>query len=117
MDNLTFDEYYKGFRFSKYPFRDRTAEKEDTSLLFIKPEQYSMLLDAFNDKQTCIIDGNRGTGKTIIIDDLKRRLDNTNLVAYITNFEKISLSNNCLDFYNLILQEVTRSFFGLFRNK
>lgn len=37
---MKFEEYYKQMGFEKYPFRDRTAEKEDTGRLFIKPEQY-----------------------------------------------------------------------------
>lgn len=107
---MKFEEYYKQMGFEKYPFRDRTAEKEDTGRLFIKPEQYEMLVDSFEEEQTCIINGDRGTGKTIIIDDLKRRVEKKEkLVAYISNFESVSLDNNILDFYNLILQEITRS--------
>ena len=47
---MEFEGYYKNMGFEKYPFRDRTAEKEDTRRLFIKPERYSTLLDAFDDK-------------------------------------------------------------------
>lgn len=68
-----------------------------------------MLVDAFAENQTCIINGDRGTGKTIIIDDLKRRVEKEKLVTYITNFEIVPLQNNILYFYNLILQEITRS--------
>lgn len=106
---MEFEDYYKKWGFEKYPFRDRTSEKEDTGKLFIKPEQYEMLVDAFAENQTCIINGDRGTGKTIIIDDLKRRVEKEKLVTYITNFEIVPLQNNILYFYNLILQEITRS--------
>lgn len=106
---MEFEGYYKNMGFEKYPFRDRTAEKEDTRRLFIKPERYSTLLDAFDDKQTCIINGNRGTGKTIIIEDLKAKIGDKCVMAYITNFEHIPLSHNILNYYDLILQEITRS--------
>lgn len=95
--------------FEKYPFRDRTSEKEDTGNLFVEPEQYEMLLDAFKDNQTCFISGNRGTGKTIIIEDLKSRADQSRLVVTITHFSKVALSDNLMDFYDLILQEITKS--------
>lgn len=107
--NITFENYIRELGFEKYPFRDRTAEKEDTGKLFIEPEQYSMLVNSFCDNQTCIINGDRGTGKTIIIDDLIRRVKKEKLVANISNFQTVSLENNILDFYDLILQEITRS--------
>ena len=104
-----FDEYIKEMGFEKYPFRDRTAEQEDTGKLFIKPEQYPLLLDSYDDNHTCIINGDRGTGKTIIVDDLLRRRENGTLIANISNYERVSLNNNLLDFYNLIIQEITRN--------
>lgn len=56
--------------FCEFPFRNRTAEKENTKELFVTPENYEMLLSYFKDYQTCIISGDRGTGKTIILKDL-----------------------------------------------
>lgn len=81
MSTTDFDTFYKKMVFSSYPFRDRTAEKEDTKLLFIKPIDYSMFVDAFNASQTCIINGNRGTGKTIIEKDLETKLQANSLTC------------------------------------
>ena len=60
MASSDFKEFYKNLGFDSYPFRDKTAEKEDTKRLFIKPLDYSMLLDAVNSSQSCIINGDRG---------------------------------------------------------
>ena len=45
MQDITFEQFYRTMGFIKYPFRDRTAEKEDTSRLFVKPLDYSRLED------------------------------------------------------------------------
>lgn len=91
MSAIDFDIFYKNMGFSSYPFRDRTAEKENTKLLFIKPIDYSMFVDAFNASQTCIINGNRGTGKTIIEKDLETKLEANSLTCTITNYETVAL--------------------------
>ena len=109
MASSDFKEFYKNLGFDSYPFRDKTAEKEDTKRLFIKPLDYSMLLDAVNSSQSCIINGDRGTGKTIIVKDLNDRSEENGLVCIITNYETVSLERNIFDYYSLILQEITKS--------
>lgn len=109
MASSDFKEFYKNLGFDSYPFRDKTAEKEDTKRLFIKPLDYSMLLDAVNSLQSCIINGDRGTGKTIIVKDLNDRSEENRLVCIITNYETVSLESNIFDYYSLILQEITKS--------
>ena len=34
--NISFKEFYQKIGFVSYPFRDRTAEKEDITKLFVK---------------------------------------------------------------------------------
>lgn len=103
----TFHDFYQNLGFDKYPFRDRTAEKENTTKLFIKPFDYSLLEDTLSCNQSAIISGNRGTGKTIMLSDLKSKVPKNKLVCIIENFEEISLEDNRLDYYSLILQSVT----------
>lgn len=102
----SFNEFYEQIGFSKYPFRDKTAEKEDASNLFIAPPDYSILKDTYDSGETAIIAGNRGTGKTIILLNIKANASSIKSVSYIGNYESISLSNNLLDFYSLILQSI-----------
>lgn len=106
---IDFDSFYINMGFSTYPFRDKTAEKEDTKQLFINPGDYNMLIDAFKHEHTCIINGNRGADKTIIEKDLESKTDTENLICVITNYEQVGMENNRLDYYSVILQEVTKS--------
>lgn len=105
---MKFEDFVKGLGFIKYPFGDRTAEKEDTEKLFIRPSEYQYLEDAFEKKQTIIINGNRGTGKTIIEDELRRKTAEKRLVCYVDNYETVPLEDNILEFYSLILQQITK---------
>ncbi len=102
----TFHEFYECMGFTKYPFRYRTAEKEDTSALFVAPPDYSVLKDVFDSAGTAIISGNRGTGKTIILFDIKSQASTKMIETYIDNYETIPLTGNLLDFYSLILQRI-----------
>lgn len=105
----SFKDFYRNIGFDSYPFRDRTAEKEDITKLFIKPLDYSVLEDILSSNQTAIICGNRGSGKTIMLSDLKSKVETTKLVCFIDNYAYISLANNINDFYSLILQSITKN--------
>ena len=107
--NISFKEFYQKIGLVSYPFRDRTAEKEAITDLFVKPFDYELLYDAFTSEQTAIINGDRGTGKTIILSDLALNCPTNRLICSINNFESVSLQDNLLDFYSLILQNITHS--------
>jgi len=101
-----FSDFYTNIGFKKYPFRDKTSEKEDSDKLFIAPINYSLLEDVFENKQTAVINGDRGTGKTIMLKDLKSKSLSDKLLCLIDNFEDIPLTNNLTSFYSLILQNI-----------
>ena len=106
---ITFENFYQSMGLKHYPFWDRTAEKEDTKKLFVKPPNYSQLVDAVSKNHTAIVSGNRGSGKTIALADLKSSISSDRLTCSVDNFENVSLENNLLDFYSLILENLTRS--------
>lgn len=105
----SFTSFYQEIGFIDYPFRDKTAEREDTSKLFVRPLNYSTLEDLFYRKSTTIINGDRGTGKTIMLDDLKTKVNDNRFISLIINYESIRLENNILDFYSLILKNVAKN--------
>lgn len=82
-------------RYKCYPFRDKTAEKEDTKSLFIRPDRYDVLENAYNENHSCIINGNGGTGKTIILDNLKCRISEKRSVSCISVYETVDLIDKC----------------------
>ena len=108
MQDITFEQFYRTMGLIKYPFRDRTAEKEDTSRLFVKPLDYSRLEDDLSNANTTIICGNRGSGKTISLLDLMNKVSSARLNCLIDNFEDVALVDNQLDFYSLILKNITK---------
>lgn len=107
--DITFSDFYQKMGLETYPFRERTSEKEDVSKLFVKPINYAMLYDTFTSLQTAIINGDRGTGKTIMLSDLQLNVSSNRVACTINNFESIPLQNNLLAFYALILQNITQS--------
>lgn len=106
---ISFKDFYCAMNLDKYPFRERTAEKENTSDLFIKPLDYSRLKDDLSSNYSVIVCGNRGTGKTITLMDLKSQIPSNRLVCLIDYFESIQIEHNRLDYYSLILQNITKS--------
>lgn len=107
--DITFNEFYQKMGLEAYPFRERTSEKEDVSKLFVKPLDHAMLYDTFTSYQTAIINGDRGTGKTIMLSDFQLNVASNRVACTINNFESIPLQDNLLAFYTLILQNITQS--------
>lgn len=93
----------------RYPFRERTAERENTTELFIKPLDYSYLHDDLSSNHSVIVCGNRGSGKTITLLDLKREMHHDKIFCLIDHFKNVATENNQLDFYSLILQNLTKN--------
>ncbi len=106
---VSFEEFYKSMSLVRYPFRERTAERENTTELFIKPLDYSYLHDDLSSNHSVIVCGNRGSGKTITLLDLKREMHHDKIFCLIDHFENVATENNQLDFYSLILQNLTKN--------
>lgn len=73
---MSFESYYKGLGFSKYPFGVFTSEgeKKDLSDLFLKPENYSIITEGLQNT-SAIITGERGGGKTALSLNLQAELE------------------------------------------
>ena len=104
---MTFEEYYKSFGLDEYPFLIFSSEQEKKEGLFIKPKNYSLLVNAFSSGITAIVVGNRGSGKTKIIEDLHKNVNDNTIVCVIENYENVSAMNNIADFYALFLESIT----------
>jgi hypothetical protein len=105
----SFSDFYQNVGLESYPFRDRTAEKEDITKLFIKPLDYSLLEDTLSSDQTALICGDRGSGKTIMLSDLKSKVSSDKLVCFVDKYEGVPLKDNIFSFYSLILQSITKN--------
>ena len=72
----------------------------------MKPHDFSLLEDLYNKNISLIINGNRGTGKTILIKEISRISKHGGIICVIDNFETVSLNDNQEDYYELILKNI-----------
>ncbi len=108
MKFISFEQFYENIGLIDYPFRDKTAEKENVTELFIDPIDFSYLKSDYDHKKSIIICGNRGTGKTMTLLSLQENPTDNRICCSIDCFEKVELSENRIDFYNLLLENLTR---------
>lgn len=107
---MDFEEFYSNFKLDKYPFNVYTTEDEEwADRLFIEPTDYKLIKTAFTDKRTIIMSGNRGTGKTALLLDLKRKIIGNPIVCYITDFSSISMNPVLTEYYKCIISNLINS--------
>lgn len=115
---MTFDKFYAKFGLEEYPFSIYNSEQEKKTGLFIKPSNYSLLENSFTNTLTTIVVGNRGSGKTKILNDLSQKTTHDAIMGYIENYESVCKENNLSDFYHLLLESIVRGLLTkLFSNK
>lgn len=105
---MSFEEFYRKFGLEEYPFSIYNSEQEKKKGLFIKPSNYSLLEDSFKNGLTTVIVGNRGSGKTKILEDLKEKMNKDTIFCFIDNYETVSEYDNITDFYNLFLENLVK---------
>ncbi len=112
-DTISFEEFCKGFGFEVYPFNSFTAEDEQKKQpeLFISTKLYSPLFEAYEAGRTMLLSGDRGTGKTAITYDFKRRSKDTWLICSIDDFSGLEKEYNEVELYNFVLKQLVNTFF------
>ena len=106
----SFSQFIQDMGFVEYPFSTYTTEnekgKEDN--LFVSPSGYAPIIQSFNQEQSLVLIGDRGTGKTAILLDFERNLDKTStLLCSIDNFESLRLNFNTVDFYKILIRQLS----------
>lgn len=110
---MTFEEYYKSFGFTKYPFGVFTSEGEtsDLTALFLKPENYSVLHENLK-RTSAIVIGERGTGKTALSLSLQAELESTqHLMVRIEEYSRLKVRFNDDDLYYFLTEKIASAFF------
>ena len=110
MSMKSFSQFIQDMGFVEYPFSTYTTEnekgKEDN--LFVSPSGYAPIIQSFNQEQSLVLIGDRGTGKTAILLDFERNLDKTStLLCSIDNFESLRLNFNTVDFYKILIRQLS----------
>ena len=101
-----FSEYIQSLGFNEYPFSTFTTENEKgrEQHLFVHPSNYAPIIQNFQQHQSLILIGNRGTGKTAILSDFKRQIDlRKTLLVEISDFSLLPTSFSQTQFYNFII--------------
>lgn len=102
----TFKEFYTGFGLQEFPFNTFTTEHEMeiAKKIFVSQGEYDPIIDTFKSGRNIIILGERGSGKTAILEDFKRHLSDSNqLAAIIHDYSELSKLTNSKEIYRLII--------------
>lgn len=111
----TFADFYKRIGFDQYPFSVFTSEleREYRERLFVDIAMYGPVTEGFRSGRTMILSGDRGTGKTAIIFDFIRQIDQKKVcVVNIDDFSGLQLSYSSADLYQFLIEKISDKFFG-----
>jgi len=101
-----FKEFYQAFNLIDFPFNTFTTEHEITfsKKLFITQGEYDPIIDTFKAGRNIILLGERGSGKTAILENFKRYLfDNKRLTIIIYDYKDLNKPTNSNEIYKLLI--------------
>jgi len=109
---IPFEEFYKNYGLKTYPFTTFTTEleKEKAKELFVPMTEFGPIIEAFNDKTSMIILGERGVGKTAVLEEFNRKINKHRVFTVINEFSRFSIIPTSEEIYNHIIQSLTIAF-------
>lgn len=113
---MNFKDFYNGLGLNEYPFSVYTTEleQEKAEKLFVKQSKFSLIQDALNNGQNIIILGERGSGKTAILEEFRRlKMSKHEVFAKIDDYTEMPSIPKQEDIYKLILRNLTLETFLL----
>jgi hypothetical protein len=116
----TYKEFYTQFGLKENPFASFTTENEGQhfSKTFIKPNDYETILENFSQKNSILLTGDRGTGKTALIKDFISKInDNNSITAHIIDFSSLKQDYELQDFYKFVIVNLSVSLFSALADK
>lgn len=113
-------DFYESIGLRDYPFNVYTAENEAgyATEIFVHPLNYDSIKSSFDGKRSIVIRGNRGTGKTALLNDLAKQIDyNAAVIVEIDDYSDIPIEPLNSDYYQLLISGLVKSmFYSLFEN-
>lgn len=110
----SFKNFYQRFGLTNFPFDTFTTEHETAiaSDIFVSQSEYDPIIDAFSGKRNAIILGERGSGKTAILEDFKRQISNKReLYVLISDYSMMPNPPTTNDIYKLIITNLLVALF------
>lgn len=113
-------DFYEAIGLEDYPFNVYTAENETgyAADIFVHPLNYDSIKSSFDGKRSIVIRGNRGTGKTALLNDLSNNIKSENiLITEIDDYSDVPITPLNSDYYQLLISELVKTLFNrLFEN-
>lgn len=117
----TMKEFYQKFGLKDYPFNIFTAENEAQFAedIFVHPNGYDAIRASFDSNRSIIIRGNRGTGKTALLNDLYKSIQASNhITCMIEDYSNLNMHPSNAEYYRLIIENLVSALFNkLFSEK
>ncbi len=113
-------DFYEAIGLKDYPFNVYTAENETdyASEIFVHPLNYDSIKSSFNGNRSIIIRGNRGTGKTALLNDLSKHVDKNSIVVEIDDYSDVPVIPSNSNYYQLLICNLVKTlFYSLFDDK
>jgi Cdc6-like AAA superfamily ATPase len=105
----TFEDFYQNLGFTAYPFTTYTTEqeKEIASDLFVPMTEYGPIIESFKRMTSYIILGERGVGKTAVVEEFFRNIDNKRIYVQLNTFDELSLEPTKEEIYSVLISRLT----------
>jgi AAA+ ATPase superfamily predicted ATPase len=106
-------ELYQSLGFNTNLFSKFSAEEETNYLdkVYVTPKYFNSLYSNLKEASSRFIIGSRGSGKTALIIQLKKALDDNNVFTFLLdNFENIPIKNNEKYFLIEIIQGIVSDY-------
>lgn len=114
-------EFYQNMGLHDYPFNVYTAENEIqyATEIFVHPYNYDAIKSSFDGNRSIVVRGNRGTGKTALLNDLYQSTnENECIKCVIDDYSEMPLTPATSDYYELLIQNLVAAlFYQLFSDK
>lgn len=106
--NKTFKDFYSNFGLVDYPFSSFNAEDEiHIKGLFVYPFNFELIKEKFDKHRSVFIIGNRGTGKTAILQELQKGLGEDAIAYVVDDYSKLPINPSLNDYYQFFITIIT----------
>ncbi|MBL0083656.1 MAG: hypothetical protein IPP37_15105 [Saprospiraceae bacterium] len=101
----TFKEFYQGFGLTDFPFNTFTTEHEIeiAKKIFISQGEYDPIIDTFKAGRNIILLGERGSGKTEILEHFRGYISEKRLITIIHDYGELSNAPSLKEIYRLLI--------------
>ncbi len=111
---MEFGEFYKRLGLNEYPFSTYTSENEVDKLddLFVIPPSYDPLLESYKRKSTLVLSGERGTGKTFLVNRLSGSPSKDELLISIDDYSELKIKPSTKEIHIFLIRNIAEELFS-----